>query len=147
MGADGIPRLSVLDLQMQIRRMPKPVVAMVAGYAVGGGHILHMVCDLTVGGAGGAVCRVTCSSCLGCCAVLPFAGTLCPGLSLCGQYGRAHLWCGACMCSSGHVLVVAVWTWLGLLLRSGGPSAGEGPAGTAAHCLPASQCSAAWLCR
>jgi naphthoate synthase len=50
-GADGIPRLSVLDLQMQIRRLPKPVVAMVAGYAVGGGHILHMVCDLTVGAA------------------------------------------------------------------------------------------------
>ena len=48
-GADGVPRLNVLDLQMQIRRLPKPVVAMVAGYAVGGGHILHMICDLTVG--------------------------------------------------------------------------------------------------
>lgn len=47
-GEDGIPRLNVLDLQMQIRRLPKPVVAMVAGYAVGGGHILHMVCDLTI---------------------------------------------------------------------------------------------------
>ena len=47
-GADGVPRLSVLDLQMQIRRLPKPVVAMVAGYAVGGGHVLHMVCDLTI---------------------------------------------------------------------------------------------------
>ena len=47
-GADGVPRLSVLDLQVQIRRMPKPVVASVAGYAVGGGHILHMVCDLTI---------------------------------------------------------------------------------------------------
>lgn len=49
-GADEVPRLNVLDLQIQIRRLPKPVVAMVAGYAVGGGHILHMVCDLTVGG-------------------------------------------------------------------------------------------------
>jgi len=47
-GDDGVPRLNVLDLQIQIRRLPKPVVAMVAGYAVGGGHILHMMCDLTV---------------------------------------------------------------------------------------------------
>jgi naphthoate synthase len=44
----GIGRLNVLDLQIQIRRMPKPVVAMVAGYAVGGGHVLHLCCDLTV---------------------------------------------------------------------------------------------------
>ena len=47
-GADGIPRLNVLDLQMRIRYLPKPVVAMVAGYAIGGGHILHLVCDLTI---------------------------------------------------------------------------------------------------
>ena len=47
-GEDGVPRLNVLDLQTQIRRLPKPVVAQVAGYAVGGGHILHMICDLTV---------------------------------------------------------------------------------------------------
>ncbi len=44
----GIGRLNVLDLQVQIRRLPKPVVAMVAGYAIGGGHILHLVCDLTI---------------------------------------------------------------------------------------------------
>ena len=44
----GIGRLNVLDLQIQIRRTPKPVVAMVAGYAVGGGHVLHVVCDLSV---------------------------------------------------------------------------------------------------
>ncbi len=47
-GDDGIGRLNVLDLQVQIRRLPKPVVAMVAGYAIGGGHVLHIVCDLTV---------------------------------------------------------------------------------------------------
>jgi len=47
-GDDGIPRLNVLDLQRQIRTLPKPVVAMVAGYAVGGGHVLHIVCDLTI---------------------------------------------------------------------------------------------------
>jgi naphthoate synthase len=44
----GIGRLNVLDLQIQIRRLPKPVVAMVAGYAIGGGHVLHLVCDLTI---------------------------------------------------------------------------------------------------
>jgi len=44
----GIGRLNVLDLQVQIRRTPKPVIAMVAGYAIGGGHVLHVVCDLTV---------------------------------------------------------------------------------------------------
>ena len=44
----GMPRLSVLDVQMQIRRLPKPVIAMVTGYAIGGGHVLHVVCDLTI---------------------------------------------------------------------------------------------------
>ena len=47
-GDDGVPRLNILDVQKQIRYMPKPVVAMVAGYAVGGGHVLHMLCDLTI---------------------------------------------------------------------------------------------------
>ncbi len=47
-GKDGVPRLNVLDLQKVIRSLPKPVVAMVAGYAVGGGHVLHIVCDLTI---------------------------------------------------------------------------------------------------
>lgn len=47
-GMDGVPRLNVLDLQKQIRSLPKPVVAMVAGYAIGGGHVLHLVCDLTI---------------------------------------------------------------------------------------------------
>lgn len=46
--AAGVGRLNVLDLQIQIRRTPKPVVAMVAGYAIGGGHVLHVVCDLTI---------------------------------------------------------------------------------------------------
>lgn len=47
-GSDGVPRLNVLDLQKQIRSLPKPVIAMVAGYAIGGGHVLHVVCDLTI---------------------------------------------------------------------------------------------------
>lgn len=47
-GMDGVPRLNVLDLHKQIRSLPKPVIAMVAGYAVGGGHVLHVVCDLTI---------------------------------------------------------------------------------------------------
>jgi naphthoate synthase len=47
-GDDDVPRLNVLDLQRQIRTLPKPVVAVVAGYAIGGGHVLHVVCDLTI---------------------------------------------------------------------------------------------------
>lgn len=47
-GKDGVPRLNVLDLQKQIRSLPKPVIAMVNGFAIGGGHVLHVVCDLTV---------------------------------------------------------------------------------------------------
>lgn len=47
-GGDGVPRLNVLDLQKLIRSIPKPVVALVAGYAIGGGHVLHVVCDLTI---------------------------------------------------------------------------------------------------
>lgn len=47
-GGDGVPRLNVLDLQKQIRSIPKPVFAMVAGYAIGGGHVLHVVCDITI---------------------------------------------------------------------------------------------------
>lgn len=47
-GDDQIPRLNVLDLQRLIRVIPKPVIAMVAGYAIGGGHVLHVVCDLTI---------------------------------------------------------------------------------------------------
>ncbi len=47
-GEDKVPRLNVLELQKQIRSLPKPVVAMVAGWAIGGGHVLHVVCDLTI---------------------------------------------------------------------------------------------------
>jgi naphthoate synthase len=47
-GGDGVPRLNVLDLQRLIRSLPKPVIAMVKGYAIGGGHVLHVVCDLTI---------------------------------------------------------------------------------------------------
>ena len=47
-GEDGVPRLNVLDLQRVIRSLPKPVIALVAGYAIGGGHVLHVVCDLTI---------------------------------------------------------------------------------------------------
>lgn len=45
---DGVPRLNVLDLHRQIRTLPKPVIAMVAGWAIGGGHVLHVICDLTI---------------------------------------------------------------------------------------------------
>jgi naphthoate synthase len=47
-GSTGVPRLNVLELQRYMRSMPKPVIALVAGYAVGGGHVLHVVCDLTL---------------------------------------------------------------------------------------------------
>ncbi len=47
-GSDGVPRLNVLDVQKQIRSLPKPVIAMVNGFAVGGGHVLHVVCDLSI---------------------------------------------------------------------------------------------------
>jgi naphthoate synthase len=46
--AEGVPRLNILDVQRQIRLLPKPVIAVVAGYAIGGGHVLHVVCDLTI---------------------------------------------------------------------------------------------------
>lgn len=47
-GGDGVPRLNVLEVQKQIRSLPKPVIAMVNGFAVGGGHVLHLMCDLTI---------------------------------------------------------------------------------------------------
>jgi len=47
-GSEGVPRLNVLELQRYIRSMPKPVIALVAGYAIGGGHVLHVICDLTI---------------------------------------------------------------------------------------------------
>jgi naphthoate synthase len=47
-GADGVPRLNILDVQRLIRTLPKPVISLVAGYAIGGGHVLHLICDLTI---------------------------------------------------------------------------------------------------
>ena len=47
-GTDGVPRLNILDVQHQIKFIPKPVIAVVAGYAIGGGHVLHLICDLTI---------------------------------------------------------------------------------------------------
>jgi len=47
-GKDGVPRLNILDVQKQIRSMPKPVIAMVNGFAIGGGHVLHVICDLSI---------------------------------------------------------------------------------------------------
>jgi naphthoate synthase len=47
-GSDGVPRLNALELQKTIKYLPKPVIAMVAGYAIGGGHVLHILCDLTI---------------------------------------------------------------------------------------------------
>ncbi|HKK08560.1 MAG TPA: enoyl-CoA hydratase-related protein, partial [Gemmatimonadota bacterium] len=47
-GSDGVPRLNVLELQRYIRAMPKPVICLASGYAIGGGHVLHVICDLTI---------------------------------------------------------------------------------------------------
>ena len=47
-GDDGVPRLNILEVQKRIRSLPIPVIAMVAGYAIGGGHVLHVVCDITI---------------------------------------------------------------------------------------------------
>ncbi|MEM0896361.1 MAG: 1,4-dihydroxy-2-naphthoyl-CoA synthase [Verrucomicrobiota bacterium] len=47
-GDDGVPRLNILDVQRKIRTIPKPVIAVIAGYAIGGGHVLHVVCDLSI---------------------------------------------------------------------------------------------------
>jgi naphthoate synthase len=47
-GEDGVPRLNILDVQRKIRTLPKPIIAMIAGYAIGGGHVLHVVCDLSI---------------------------------------------------------------------------------------------------
>ena len=57
-GADGVPRLNVLDLQRSLRTLPKPVIAQVAGYAIGGGHVLHLMCDLTIAADNGVFGQV-----------------------------------------------------------------------------------------
>lgn len=57
-GKDGVPRLNILDVQKQIRSLPKPVVALVNGYAIGGGHVLHVVCDLTIASENGQVTEI-----------------------------------------------------------------------------------------
>ena len=57
-GGDGVPRLNVLDLQKLIRSMPKVVIALVAGYAIGGGHVLHLVCDLSIAADNGVFGQV-----------------------------------------------------------------------------------------
>ena len=57
-GEDGVPRLNVLDLQKLIRSLPKVVIALVAGYAIGGGHVLHLVCDLTIAADNGVFGQV-----------------------------------------------------------------------------------------
>jgi naphthoate synthase len=54
-GGDGVPRLNILDVQKLIRSMPKVVIALIAGYAIGGGHVLHLVCDLSIA-ADNAIC-------------------------------------------------------------------------------------------
>ena len=59
-GRDGIPRLNVLELQRYIRSMPKPVIALVAGYAIGGGQVLHVICDLTIAAENAFLARGAC---------------------------------------------------------------------------------------
>ena len=51
-GGDGVPRLNVLELQRYMRSMPKPIICLVPGFAIGGGHVLHIVCDLTLAASG-----------------------------------------------------------------------------------------------
>ena len=70
-GSESVPRLRVLDLQIQMRRCPKPIIAMVAGYAVGGGHILHMVADITIAAENGEAGLRLKNTLLPCCANSP----------------------------------------------------------------------------